>query len=105
MAFKDYDSIANMNIDNYELTPSNFHRVERASQSSDVHTYGGSSAYNIDNFEFERVHDSNDLSPMGKSTSQMSDIQFRPSSRGGNSRENPKKVQTLFSISDVGSKA
>ena len=67
MGFKDYDSIANMNIDNYELTPSNFQR--RASQSSEVHTYGGSSAYNIDNFEFERVHDSNDLSPMGKSAS------------------------------------
>ena len=106
MGFKDYDSIANMNIDdNYELTPSNFQR--RASQSSDVHTYGGSSAYNIDNFEFERVPDSNDLSPMGKSASQMSDVQFRPSSKGGNSRENPKKVQTISDVDNpyAGSRA
>lgn len=56
------------------MTPSNLNLIERVSLSSEVHTYGGSSAafyfsevFNPDLYDVEKVADSNDLSPMGKS--------------------------------------
>ena len=86
--FQEY--YTNINIDNYEMTPSNFnHHMERNSHSSEVHTYGGSSAalyfsevFNPDMYDCEKVMDSNDQSPMGKS--QMSEYHFKLSSKGGN---------------------
>ena len=82
--FQDYIPSLNQ-LDNYEMTPSNFnHNYDRASQSSEVFTYGGSSAaplfsemFNPDLYEVEKVVDSNDQSPMGKSQSQMSELQFK----------------------------
>ena len=56
------------------MTPSNLNLIERVSLSSEVYTYGGSSAafyfsevFNPDLYDVEKVADSNDLSPMGKS--------------------------------------
>ena len=63
--FQDY--YTNMNIDNYEMTPSNMNHHARESNSSEVHTYGGSSAafyfseyFNPDMYDVEKVVDSND---------------------------------------------
>ena len=68
--FQEY--YANLNVDNYEMTPSNCNRLDRASHFSEVHSVGGSSAallfsevFNPDMYEVERVVDSNDQSPMG----------------------------------------
>lgn len=67
--FQEY--YANLNVDNYEMTPSNCNRLERASHFSEVQSIGASSAalyfsevFNPDMYEIERVVDSNDQSPM-----------------------------------------
>ena len=108
--FQDYIPSLNQ-LDNYEMTPSNFnHNFDKASQSSEVFTYGGSSAaplfsemFNPDLYEVEKVVDSNDQSPMGKSQSQMSELQFKQSNKGGfNTREaNQRMNAKSYSISDL----
>ena len=79
--------------------------------SSEAFTQGESSValppfseyFNPELVEFERVVDSNDQSPMGKSQSQLSEYNFKMSSnKGGNTKDIiSKKKYGSYSISDV----
>ena len=92
------------------MTPSNYYnnQNERNSMSSEVFTQGESALppfseyFNPNEYECERVPDSNDQSPMGKSQSQLSDYNLKLSNKGGNTKDIiSKKKYGSYSISDM----